>query len=703
LQYRLLGKALATHTISGLNWQYMARYLLLIQLVLIQSIFAQTTTEQDSTRQLEEIVVQAYAYNRPVNLVPAAIGTLGSPELQRFNESTLVPAFNTIPGVRLEERSPGSYRLSIRGSTIRSPFGVRNVKVYWNNLPLTDPGGNTYLNQVDPGMIGTAEIIKAPGSSLYGAGTGGVLLMRSPVISDGHFVKAGLQVGSFGGELFQLGYEEGRSQATHQVQVLHQQSDGYRNQTRMSRDVVNSVFHFEVDDDQVLETFIFYSDLFYETPGGLTLTEFEADPQQARPTTAFLPGAVEQNASVHLQSFFMGVSHEYSISRYVHNQTGVYGNLVKFKNPSIRNYDHRHEQSFGARSVTTFNQQHGEVNFALLGGGEFQWGLLPTKSYENLGGKEGALMNDDEARVLQYSLFGQAEVSWNAWSTTAGLSYNVQRLAFERLSDADSKEERLTYDPEFMPRLAVMWKPHTYLSIYGSVSTGYSPPTLAEVNASNGVFNRDLQVETGTNYEAGVRAKFLKGTLNTELTAYAFRLKETIVIRREEDGAEYFVNTGSTKQNGLEVLLRYKAEVGQSGFVNVFNAWLSYAYNHYRFGKYIKDQDDFSGNELTGTPSQVISGGVDFGFRNNLYLKATCLYTGRLPLTDANTVYADSYLLPGFRVGYQQKRFEVYLGGENLLDETLSLGNDLNAIGGRYYNAAPGRNFYGGVKVNLSF
>jgi iron complex outermembrane receptor protein len=48
----------------------------------------------------------------------------------------------------MEERSPGSYRLNIRGSSLRSPFGVRNVKIYYNNIPFTDPGGNTYLNSL---------------------------------------------------------------------------------------------------------------------------------------------------------------------------------------------------------------------------------------------------------------------------------------------------------------------------------------------------------------------------------------------------------------------------------------------------------------------------------------------------------------------------------------------------------------------------
>ena len=80
----------------------------------------------------------------------------------------------------MEERSPGSFRLAIRGSSLRSPFGVRNVKVYWNGIPFTDAGGNTYLNLFDFNSIANIEVIKGPGGSMYGAGTGGVVLLESP-------------------------------------------------------------------------------------------------------------------------------------------------------------------------------------------------------------------------------------------------------------------------------------------------------------------------------------------------------------------------------------------------------------------------------------------------------------------------------------------------------------------------------------------
>lgn len=657
---------------------------------------------RDTIRELDEVIIKAYAYNRPLKEIPASVATVGQQDFQRFNISTLVPAMNTVPGVRLEERSPGSYRVSIRGSTLRSPFGVRNVKVYWNNIPLTDPGGNTYLNQLDPAMLGSLEVLKGPGSSLYGAGTGGVLLLKSPYPERGQALHAGLQVGSFGSEQFSVSYEEGKERSGHQVQVMHQQADGYRNQTRFSRDVINSVFRFETSDNQVLETFMFYSDLFYETPGGITLSEFTTNPKQARPATATLPGAEEQNAHVSLRSFYAGVSHEYAFSKKLHNQTSVYGNLVNFKNPSIRNYDHRNEQSLGARSVTTFKQNSGNVDITLLGGGEFQYGFLPVKSYENLQGKEGALLLDDETDVLQYSIFGQAELRWKKISATAGLSMNGLRYNFHRLSDAGSAPEQITYDPEFMPRLAFITTPGKNVSIYGSLSHGFSPPTLAEINASNGVFNRDLQPETGTNYELGARSEFFR-ILKTDITFYYFGLNETIVIRREEDGAEYFVNAGETKQKGIEFSVNYNPLLAKGRLVNKIVVWSSYAYNHYRFGDYVKGQDDFSGNQLTGTPQHVWSGGVDVASRIGLYVRATVLYTSKLPLTDANTVYAESYTLPGFRLGYDHKRFEVYVGGDNLLDKSYSLGHDLNAAGGRYYNAAPARNFYGGIKVNLAF
>jgi iron complex outermembrane recepter protein len=134
---------------------------------------------QAISRQLSEVTVTGYETNRPLAETAGAIGLLNSREINRFNTTSLVPALNTLPGVRMDERATASYRLSIRGSSLRAPFGVRNVKLYLNDIPLVEANGTIPLNLFDAGTIGRVEVIKGPAGSTYGAGTGGTVLLQT--------------------------------------------------------------------------------------------------------------------------------------------------------------------------------------------------------------------------------------------------------------------------------------------------------------------------------------------------------------------------------------------------------------------------------------------------------------------------------------------------------------------------------------------
>jgi len=147
-------------------------------LLFISSLINAQTTDSDTTKTLGEVVLRAFEQNRQLKESAVAVNYIGQTQLERSNNTSVLPALNNTPGVRMEERSPGSYRMNVRGSTLRSPFGVRNVKVYWNGIPFTDPGGSTYLNQLGYYNFNSIEVIKGPGGSLYGAGTGGVLLIN---------------------------------------------------------------------------------------------------------------------------------------------------------------------------------------------------------------------------------------------------------------------------------------------------------------------------------------------------------------------------------------------------------------------------------------------------------------------------------------------------------------------------------------------
>ena len=135
----------------------------------------------------------------------------------------------------MEERSPGSYRINIRGSSLRSPFGVRNVKIYWNDIPLTDPGGNTYFNQLAFNNFSSIEIFKGPAGSLYGAGTGGLILINN---FDRWQPGASVEyvTGSYNLQNIFASARFGSNENRNQITYAHNQSDGYRVQTKMHRD-----------------------------------------------------------------------------------------------------------------------------------------------------------------------------------------------------------------------------------------------------------------------------------------------------------------------------------------------------------------------------------------------------------------------------------------------------------------------------------
>jgi iron complex outermembrane receptor protein len=651
----------------------------------------------DTSKLLPEAVVNAYRYGRPMSEVPASITVVDETELHRFNNTSILSTVNTVPGVRMEERSPGSYRFSIRGSLLRSPFGVRNVKIYWNGLPMTDGGGNTYLNLLDFNAITNAEIVKGPGASLYGAGTGGVVLLHKSYALQPQLQFSSV-IGSYGLQRYQTALQAGTKKVRASIQFAHQQADGYRTQAAMRRDALNADVRIALNAKSTLSTTLFYTDLFYETPGGLTLAQFEEDPRQAR------PGAEATMAAVKNKSGYGGILFEHNWNPNWITTAGLYGSSIQFRNPSIRNYESREETNVGGRTDTQYSFEKERWKGKLTFGGEYQYFFSPVQVFDNNGGSPGSSIEaDDELTSRQFLLFAQAEFELpRGFFLTVGGSANFLTYDFSALLTPPVIAQKREFDPVFSPRVALLKKLGTHLSIFASFSKGFSPPSLAEVRPSTGTYNNALNPEQGISVEGGFRGNAAGKQLQFDFTVYDFKLDETIVIQRAEDGAEFFVNAGKTSQRGIETKVSWTPDI-LSQNIKRLNFWITYTYNHYRFVDYVQDGDDFSGNRLTGVAPTIAIFGLDLGFRH-LYGNFTAGFTDAIPLNDANSAYADSYMLLGARIGYKASLgnstpIDVFAGIDNALDERYSLGNDLNAFGGRYYNGAARRNFYIGITL----
>jgi iron complex outermembrane recepter protein len=653
---------------------------------------------------LTEVVVTGFESERPLVHQAGAISKVLENELYRFNENSILSAFNTKAGVRVEQRAPGSYRISIRGSSLRSPFGVRNVKVYWNDIPFTSPDGTTALNLLDLSNLQDTEIIKGPAGSIYGAGNGGVINMVSRKTITENYLSADYGIGDFGLQRYRIGLDQQVGNGSISVSYVQQHSDGYREHSSLDRKVFQLALNTKPSDIQSLSVQILYSDLDYQIPGALNAAQLEADRRQAR------PGSVQQNSSIAQKTLYGTLSHQIELGRKLSNSTALYVTTTDFENPFILDYKKETAFSYGGRTKFTYNDKWGHIPIRLVAGAEYQIGKTLAQNFGNRNGLADTIRFSDDLISTQAFLFQQLELEWTEkLLMTIGLSENFGQYEIVRTVDAgpNSPSNNVkTFDPIVVPRLAMVYKLNPQSGIHGSISAGFSPPTIAEVRTNEGSINLDLQAERGVNYEVGYRSRL--GIFNLDLSAFFFKLDETIITTTNEQGVVLFRNAGKTDQKGLEVSLDYNLIQNQASQIQEVKLGHAYTGNYFRFAEYTVGENNFGGNALTGVAPNMLVNMLDIRSKPGFYLNLTHQYVDRIPLNDANTVFQESFNLLGSRVGWRNTfggkwDFEAYAGADNLLDEVYSLGNDLNALFNRFYQPAPGRNFYGGLKIGMRY
>lgn len=687
----------------------MKKIILYFSLILFITPSFSQEVEPDSLKQLDEVFIRAFEQNRKSRFATASVKVIEHNNADRYNKNSLVNGFNTIPGVRMEERSPGSYRINIRGSSLRSPFGVRNVKVYWNDIPVTDPGGNTYFNQFAYNNFSSIEVFKGPAGSLYGAGTGGLILINN---FDRWQAGASLEyiTGSYNLQnLFasaRFGAKENRNQLTY----ARNQSDGYRVQTKMRRDNFSWQSQLKLSDKQQLTASVLFTDMYYQTPGALTLAEFNTDPKAARPAGGGFPGAVAAQAAIFQKNITAGFTNLYAINSSLKNSTTLYGAFAQIKNSAIRNYERRNEPGYGGRTVFIYNKKKEPVyngqkenNFQLVAGSEFQQGRFNTQVSKNRNGNPDTLQTNDDVDYTAYSFFIQGDISIReSWFMSAGISLNKTKVDITRLSRYPVVSQSRSYRNELAPGFSIKKLVTEDFSLKATLSRGFSPPTVAELLPSTGVISTDLEAEYGWNYELTAGYSLLRNKLHLEATGFYFKLNKALVQRRDISGADFFVNAGDVQQKGIELHANYTYSTISSAIIDYIILQIDYTYNHFRYGSFVKGTEDFSGNTVPSVPSNTLSGILDMNIKNGLYINTTYYAASKIFLNDANTAIAAPYHLLGARIGWKkniQKKYKlnIYAGADNLLDEKYSLGNDINAAANRFYNAAPQRNYYAGI------
>lgn len=683
------------------------RIILLTFTLLFYFVIGFSQNKKDSTLTLNEVTVKAYLSSQNLISLPSSAAVINKKQIQQGNLQSLTPVLNAISGVKMEERSPGSYRISIRGSLLRSPFGVRNIKVYYDDFPLTDAGGNTYFNVIDQSAICNIEILKGPDGSLFGANSGGVILLSTQAKADENSLN--FSAGSYGLFRENIALNHQNKNFEYNIHQAVQYADGYREHSQMKRYFLQTAEKWNYHAKARLEFSGFYSDLGYETPGGLTTNQMASNPKAARPATSTLPSAIEQNAGIYNQTLFGGLKHEYQFAKHWKHVASVSGTMTDFKNPFITNYEKRQEKSYAIRTYFEFkNEPIYKLKYQWNTGWEFQETDASIRNYGNNKGVATSILSADRIKNQMQFLFTRfALQSGMHFKAEISTSLNLAKYTFNSLPESINNPVlgSQNIEPTWMPRLALSYVLNKQLVVRGIISKGFSTPTTAEIRASDAQINTNLKPESGWNYELGLRFWTPAESVYLDLSTYYYRLNNAIVRRVNANDRDYFVNAGGTQQKGVELQLTSKIIKNRNSLIiNMdFNSALSL--NDYKFRNYIIGTTDFSGNLLTGVPKINLNSSLSFDFEKGFNFFVQHQYQGKTSLNDAASVFADSYHLLMMKLGWRKRLkttlLNINFGVDNLFNEKYSLGNDLNAFGGRYFNPAADKNYFMGM--GLSF
>jgi len=661
-------------------------------------IFSQ---QRDSVALISEVRIDAYKKPVPFMASTKSASVISENLLSQNIPERMLESFNQVPGARMEERSPGSYRISLRGSTLRSPFGVRNVKVYLDDFILSDASGNTYFNVISPELINRMEVYKGPESGDYGAVTGGTILLQT---RNAEHISEAASIGSYG--TFNQSFGLSKQLGKHFVEVFqnYYQTDSYREQARVNRKQIFLKDNFQYSAKGLLKAMLLYTDLDYQTPGGLTLEQMQADSQQARPGTKTVPGAKEQDAGIRNKMILAGLSHEFNFNPNFSHFILVQGSYVDFENPFITNFENRFEKNVALRTHFNYEKKWSGISLAYRVGFEGGINDILIRNYDNNRGTEGNPQNFDQLKNISGFYFLSQKLNINEkLFTDISLSLNSNSYEWERMYPRMESGD-IRFKSQWLPNIGVTYLFDKGFSVRAKIGKGNSAPTNEEIRSSDQEFNVGLKPEYGWNKEAGIRKQF-GNSIFVEGSYFDFRMKDAIVRRQNEAGQEYFVNAGETVQKGIEVLLESKNFDLKNNIFSNFKFRFSGSFYDFTFENYRQNASDFSGNDLTGVPETTVNSLLNFIFFRKLMVDYSHFYTSRIPLNDANSVWSESSLVGNIQfrypVAFEKTKLTVSLQIQNLYNENYVLGFDINAFGNRYYNPAAKRNFVFGVKADF--
>ena len=655
----------------------------------------------------ESVVVTATRLPQAGFDSPASIDALAARVIREDNpQVNLSEALNRVPGIVVQNRQNYAQDLQVssRGFGARSAFGVRGVRLIADGIPATMPDGQGQAATFDLASAERIEVLRGPFASLYGNASGGVVSIFTADGPERPTLDVGFGAGSFGQhrENLRFGGPFGAANILGNASRFH--TDGWREHSRADRDQLNVKAKGDLGGGVVTVVVNLLEQPGTQDPLGLTRAQFEANPRQVDASAIQFDTrkTIQQGQGGVVWSLPFGKADTLEARAYTGNRT-----VVQFLSQSG-------DTPRGSGGVVDLDRSYGGLGLrwtrkagalSLVAGADADRLDERRRGFVNDNGVAGALRRDEEDTVLATDVF--AQVGWDvaAWTFSAGVRASRVRFGsdddYVTAQNPDDSGGR-TFS-RTIPVAGVLFRASDRLHVYANAGEGFETPTFAEMAYRAGGesgLNFDLKPARSTQYEGGIKAR-LPGGLRLNADVFHIETRDEIVTNSASGGRTDFRNASRTKRDGFEAGLAWQLPAG-------FEASLAYTALRARFS------DAFTSNgvpvpagaRLPGVPDRVAQGEIAWR-GGGFHVALDARHAGRVFVNEANADAAAAYTVADVRAGYEWQgrgwRVTTYARADNVSNRRYAGSVIVAEARGRYFEPAPGRNYYGGVEVSRTF
>ncbi len=667
------------------------------------------------------------------------------------------------PGISVKQgNGPRDFGISIRGSNARNGFGIRNIVIFDDGFPVTQPDGLSRSDLIDPHAYGAIDVIRGPSSALYGNyATGGALNFRTRPGGTINGAEYGTEGGSFGylNNYLTAGQKVGNFEAS--LFASDARGDGFIQNSWFNTQTVNLLATLQATPDDRFTFKLINNDLFTRLPIRLSLNQFNQNPFQSGCDVPGTPGcgtvslfnngfngprtpltAIEAGLGRDDRRTIVGGRWEHDFDntttwrnqfvfddRNINQPTGSTSAIGDFPSYNFMSDVTKRGELFGMDSTTLVGGWYDTLTttsntFNVMPGGNATLGLLQSSQFQST--TNYGVRAREELKLIP----SVTAIAGIGWETTTLNGVNTA-LRYPTLNNPAIVVPTVTMaSPQFQntaPELALLYRPDSAWQFRARVATGYGTPQVGNLFVlPSGLPGNNVSLKTQTNlgYDVGADWTPNKAVRVSATAFYEFFNNELVSQATPVAGVSYTFNAPHSEHRGVEL-------ASQWSFGEGWQLLAAYTYLDEVYTDYIESIRGFTfnraGNRIPGISPNELTARLGYdvlhGSLTGLGGFVELVWKDAFYMDNANFLQAPGYELVNVNLHYKTdlgsdyfRQLNLFFEVRNVFDRTYvasanNIANTVTAAGiqnpgnilaatqtGSIYAGSP-RAFMAGMKI----